>query len=492
MKNLKIAIREKNVFVKIGFLVVVLLLAYMFSLMSIYGISSEYFTPVIILLILVLSFLNWRKATLFLIIWVLFSGAVRKWVLPELADVVFFFNHIILIGIYAGYFNEQLRTRSLIIFKHPMNIFLLFFFIWGVACSINPRSPSIFIGLLGVVLHFFYIPLIFIIPYIFNTKEELFKVLRIFVYFSFPILILGVIQFFSPLESPINKYVAESDVVPMGNFPRISSTFPFISGYATYLHILSLVLIYFISLKNIPNSQMIIYYLLLALSILNLFMTGSRSGMFISIFSGVLYLAISGALNADNLKRYLFRFIIAGGIFFLIATSPLGSHAINAFISRFDESDEIVRRVTDIYTIPLDYLKESGVYGFGIGGTYQGSFSLLKTLKVAKRDLGVAMNVEEEPLRILLEIGLFGFIMVYLIRFLMVKYFWELYLKLQDEDIKHFALACTLYLFPFFINIHRLVFDQTAHLFYWFTVGFLFLLPRLDKKNIASDKKALI
>lgn len=481
-------IRERSPFNKIILWIPLLIIAYMLSMFSVQGFSSRYLAISLILVVLLMSYIFWRKAILWLFIWVIFSGAVRKWILPQISDLVFFLNHVILTGVYIGYFAEKLKTKSPLIVKHRVNVFMTFLFFWGLASVFNPRLPSIYIGLLGLMIHFYYIPMIFIIPEIFETKEQLINCFKTFILVSIPSLILGVIQFLSPLDSPINQYVTETDVVPMGNFPRIASTFPFISGYVSYLNILILLVICLLSFRRFPLKTIYFYYLIVGFGVLNLFMTGSRSGMSFTILSVLLYMFISGSFNPVNIRRYFFRVFFAGLALISLALSPLGRNAVDAFMSRFESSDEITTRVSDIYNIPLKYFAESGFYGFGIGSTYQGSYALIRILNISTREWAMPMDFEEEPLRILLEVGLAGFIMVYVLRFLFVKYFWDLYRKLKDEELKNIALICALYVLPIFINVHKLVFDQTAHVFYWFVIGLLFLLPKLDQQIVVSEK----
>lgn len=483
-------IKGNNALKKIILWSLLLCIAYILSLISVHGISSKYLGLVIALFTVLFSYLFWRKAILALFIWVLFSGVVRKWLLPELADVIFFFNQVILLGVYIGYFGEKLKYKSSLVIKHPVNVFIAFPLFWGVACAFNPQLPSPIVGILGFIVHFYYIPMIFIVPEIFKTKEELINCIKTFVLFSIPILLLGVIQFFSPLDSSINKYVTETDVIPMGDFPRISSTFSFIGGYASYLHILILTLIYLLTLGLGKSSTKLtaLYLILLGFSVLNLFMTGSRSAMLFTILAVSLYLLISGFLNFSNFKRYILRISLAAIFLLLIAISPVGRAAINAFLNRFDQTDEITTRVSDIYNLPINYFNDIGFYGFGIGSTYQGSFALMKLLDIPSKGHELVVAFEEEPAKMLVELGLVGFIMVYLLRFVFIKFFWDLYRKLKDENLKNLALISALFILPFFINVHKLVYNHTAHVFYWFVVGFLFLLPKLDQQDIKNVK----
>ena len=95
-------------------------------------------------------------------------------------------------------------------------------------------------------------------------------------------------------------------------------------------------------------------------------------------------------------------------------------------------------------------------------------------------------DFEEEPERILLEMGLIGYILCYLLRIALAFQCWRLFHQLRDKDLKLLALCALLFQWQF-IHLRNLVFDFTSGVLYWFFIGFLFLLPKLDAVRSANS-----
>ncbi|GEM_PF-456482 len=481
MKDHKFISRDKPIVTII--LLGAFFIAYELSVLSLKMDSPIHFTVVTFVFIALLSYLFWKRALNLLMVWILFVGVFRKWLLPGLAEIIFLFSYIILAGVYIKFFTERLLKRDAITIKHPVNIFILIQIIWAVACMLNPQLPNPLVGVLGVIIHFFYIPMLYIIPNAFNTKEELLKVLRIFIFFSIPLLILGIIQFFSPADSLINKYVSEVnpvDIALVGNFPRITSTFAYLSGYATYLSVLILLIVYLLSLRKDSIVFNGFLFILLGFAILNIMMTGSRGPTIFTFICIIFYMFFTGIFNAKFFKKSFFRFIIAGlFLLFLVFYTPIGQKVYGAFMERTTGSEDLLPRLIGTYTAPFIFAQIVGVYGFGIGSTYPGSEIIggnINRLQV------ITGGFEEEPERIIVEMGIIGLAVAFLVRILFIYYFWRLYRTLKDEDLKSLALISMLFQIQF-LGLQSLFFNHTTLIFYWFILSFLFLLPKLDKKK---------
>lgn len=465
---------------------ILLFVAYQLAVLSVYGVNTSTFVIVSFLFLILLAYFFWKKALILFILWILLAGAVRKWILPQVSDVVFLFGHAILAGAYIRYFKEKFTERSELFIRHPINTFLAFLVLWGFACAINPQLPNILVGILGLVIHFYFIPLLYVLPYALNDKQQLIRLLKIFVLVSIPIIGLGIVQFFLPPEHILNIYAGEGtdfEVALVGGHARVTSTFSYISGYAVYLGFLVLITVYLLSIRRSSLFFTIILYFVLSFSTLSLLMTGSRGPAAFTIGGAVLYLFISGIFSLNFLRKSYVPLLIGIVFVYLFFNfTPLGKSVTNAFMARASDPEDIIPRIEETYTAPFDFFKYAGVYGFGIGTTYQGATALGHDPGTYVRKIGIK-GIEQEPGRIMLEVGLVGFILIYLVRILFVKYFWDLYRKLRDPELRHFALACLLFIFPFALGIPNLVFDHTSSIFYWYTIGFFFVLQKLDKQS---------
>lgn len=491
MNNPRFSILEGSFLSKLLLLLILLFFAYQFSVLSVYGLDKQAFVIVSFSLIVLLSYLFWQKAIIFFVFWIMISGAVRKWLLPQFSDIVFLFGHAILLGAYVRYFLYRLQDRLPLFLKHPVNLPIFILFFWGIICLFNPQLPNKLVGLLGLVIHFYFIPLAYILPYVIRTKEQLLRLLKIFAVISIPLLILGMVQFFSPPDSIINVYVSTtevSDIALAGKYPRVTSTFSYLSGFASYLSVLILVLAYFFTAKRVDIKYLVLFYILMVLALMCLLMTGSRGPAIFTFIEVALYFLIVGFLNLRVFKQFLVRVLLLVLIVFvLFGLTDLGSKAVIAFNERLSRSEDIVPRLYGTFVSPFLFLKYVGPFGIGIGSTYQGAVVFGHEPLKFGLEKGVP-GFEEEQGRVMLELGLVGYLLMYFIRFLFVKYFWDLFRKLKDYDLKLLALCSMLFILPFALGIPNLVFDHTTSAFFWYIAGFLFLLPILEKRKLKHVK----
>ncbi len=436
----------------------------------------------LVLLVLVIVFLSaifWRQAAIGLMYWIVLVGAVRKWLLPQYSDYIFFTPHFILTGIYLGQFmGGRVRVRMNGLLKFFLSLLLL----WGASSFFNPRLPDYRVGILGLLVHFYFIPFAFIIPKLFRTKEEVIRFIKAYIFFSIPVLVLGAIQFFSPLDSPINRYASEtSDIAPFYGMDvlhaRVTSAFPYISSFAAYLNVLILFLFYILSIRKLSPFLTLLFSGLTVFAVTNLFMVGSRGAVGATAIGVSLYLFAATRLGLPFIVKLSLRILfLVMVVIFSLKFSPFSaklSTAYQVFAFRVESyEDEMKERLIDTVT-PLKFFKDAGLFGWGIGSTYQGAGKLVTDWGTMNRDF------EEEPERILMELGLIGYFLVYFLRLLFVLEFWKLFKRLRNADLRLLALV-SLFFQVQFLQLNSLVFNHTSGIFYWFFIGFLFLLPRLD------------
>lgn len=430
--------------------------------------------------ILIFTYVYWKKTIVFILYWTLMVGAIRKWFFPQLADIALFTTHIFLVGPYLRLLTFKLTSAG----KYSFLLFLVALLTaWGVLSLFNPKLPNIRVGILGLVMHFYYIPLAFLGSRLYSSSAQLLIFLKRYAFFSAPLFLLGIFQYFSPVDSSINKYVEESAHIAMvAGHARITSTFSYISGYTTYLNVIVLLLFYLLSAQRVSPSEKLKATILILLAGINLFMTGSRGTVVLSILSVIAYLIASVRLGLTFVTKLVFRIALLGSIALAILTFSQAAkktykESVDSFMTRVEDSrDEISGRLIDTFT-PFKFLKEAGLFGYGIGTTYQGAAKFDVDWKKMPRDF------EEEPERIVLEMGFIGYLLVYFLRLYILFLFWGLFLKLKSTDLK--LLALTILLFQVqFLQLNNLVFNLTSGIFYWFFTGFLFLLPKLDRSKV--------
>ncbi len=429
----------------------------------------------LVLLFIYLASERWKLAIKSILVLVIIEGALRRWALPEARDLIYFIKDLVLIGAYIGFYSRPLPLKD----RYPL-LKELSLVITAFCClqAFNPNLGSPIIGLLGIRAYLLYIPLVWVVPHLFNTESDLRNFLRKYLLVLIPVCILGIIQYFSPANSFLNVYVegGELDVATIGNTARITGTFAYIAGMGVYLQVCFSLLIIMISQENKLRWKLFFIFEL-ALVVVNSFMTGSRAviGYEIIFILGYLVFLFSSNLNA-TLK-------FAGQMFFptLIAAYLAVTYfqpSIEAFTNRAFNSDSTEDRISDSFTQVFDYA-EGRIEGYGIGATQGGTKSLRKLLNLP--DGEVLPPSEGETGRVVIELGVIGFILWYGLRLLLLFSLYSIFTKLKNPFYKQLALSIILFQG---INITgQLVTNPTMLVYFWFFSGFIYLLPKLESQE---------
>ncbi|HEY9850405.1 MAG TPA: hypothetical protein V6D28_13145 [Leptolyngbyaceae cyanobacterium] len=439
----------------------------------------------LVVIIIAISSVNWRRSVKAVFFILVIEGALRKWVLPQASEVIYFLKDFVLLGAYLKYYIFSRQEQKFPIRNHFLNGLILLVILWCLLQAFNPSLGSTIIGIFGLKTYLFYIPLIWMMPALFPTEEDLYRFLRAHLLLIIPVGILGIIQFFSPPSSPINSYV-QTDVVQVdvatfvgGDLAsqgvRITGTFSYINNYAAYLLACFGLLIPLISIKQQKWWQVATILELLLLTI-NAFMTGSRSTVFSSILFLMGYLVIKGLTNPSTIFRIIKPFLIPG---ILIITAALFwfRRALDAFVTRTSSTNDISTRILGTLTEPLSFIQYKAIDGFGTGATHPGSVALRNALGLPYGER-IPVGFEGEMGRIALELGPIGFIFWYGLRISIIIALFIVFCKLKRPLLKQLALAAFL-IQGLWIN-GQLVFHHTFAIYYWFFTSFVFLLPQLE------------
>ncbi len=431
----------------------------------------------------------WKKSLIFLLYWILIEGAMRKWIFPFMQKELFMLKFFILFSIYTGYLIEKKIKREEILISSPVNFLIILYIFFGFSQIFNPKLPSIFVGIIGFIVEFSFIPLIYIIKEVFDEKEKLYKFLKIYAYFSLPFMLLGIIQYNLP-ETHILNYYAHGTPADgfAGKGVRVTSTFPYITGYATYLNLISIILLYIITNFELKFYEKIYTYILIFFCFLNFFLTGSRGPLGFTIFIYLFYLLIALIFSAYDyersniLKKWIFDLSSSLFIFFLfIFLVPFGKKAYNNFMQRMGEKgkEDIKLRIKIAYLEPFEFLEYAGILGYGAGSAYQGSIQFVENEEAWAE---MPRTFEPEPGRLILEYGIFGFILIFILRWSIILLFLKKFLSIEDLKLKYLSLLIFLYLIPSGIMLSQVNFDTEKNLFFWFFSGFLFLFDKYIKR----------
>lgn len=432
--------------------------------------------------LLAISSMNWRVGVFTALFLLILEGAIRKWVFPEWHQVIYLAKDMVLAGAYLRFFGGKIILHERFLPSHPINRFIALLFFWGLAEALNPSLPNLLVGVFGLKAYFYYIPLFYMVPELFSTKQALTRFLIFYVLCSIPLSVLGIVQFFSPPNSPLVTYLGwgeqakVSAISLVGNFPRVSGTFSFISGYVTYLFVLVLILFGLLNMKeNISGLKKASLLSALVLALANLFMTGSRWPIFMLVLLIPVILGVAGRLSTGGALRLLPR-VAFGMIIVTFVFSLFFKDAVTAFWERTSTNEDVEGRIIGMVTTPFVYAGYAYAWGNGIGGTHQATAFLVND-RPPYSWLPTA-DFEEEPERIMLEIGVIGFLLFYGLKSAFLLFSWRAARQLNDSDLKLIAMVVFLAQLSFFIS--PTVFNVTASFYFWFISGLLLLLPRLE------------
>ncbi|MDF5735814.1 MULTISPECIES: hypothetical protein [unclassified Nostoc] len=442
--------------------------------------------PFAILLILYLSVQNWRTSIKTILVLVVIEGALRKWVLPQGSQFIYFLKDIVLIGAYLRYYifsstEKTFRVKGNSAAETIASVILLLTG-WCLLQVFNPSLSSPIIGIFGIRGYLLYIPLIWMLPNLFRSEEELYKFLRSYLLLVIPVGLLAVVQFFSPPLSPLNVYTQDikQDIATFGDgnstSVRVTGTFSYILGYSVYA-IISFGLL--VPLLAIQQSQWWRWATIaeLLLIIATSLMNGSRSVFYTEILFLVGYF---GAHLLTNLKTaiLLIKQFTVPIITVAVATVTWFQSAINSLLFRINSNHDISGRISGSFIEPFEFMKLKGLDSYGPGATHPATSVLRKILNLPLRET-IPVYYESEMGRIVLEIGPIGFFLWYLLRVILIYLLWRTFLKLKRPLLRQLALSAFLIHAIQFSS--QIVFNHTLLVYYWFLAGFIFLLPRLEQ-----------
>jgi hypothetical protein len=431
------------------------------------------------------SYSNWRVAVKIALVIALFEGAIRKWVMPGAQELAYFLKDIFLFGAYLKFMiSPDLDVRA-----YRLNLPVLLIGVLGVLLvppALNANIGSSILALYGLKIYLYYVPLVFMMPYLFRTRDEMVRQLTWFSMLAIPICVLGILQFRAGSASPLNVY-AQSSAENISGFGfgekvRITGTFSYITGHSTFIIFFSTLCI---ALLAIPQTRhkWVITFITLPLLAANSLMNGSRSSMYTMalIIAGYLLASMTGRLVASK----NFTSILVVG---LAACAMAGSYffyeAYFMFSTRAKVSnDNIAFRAVQhpLWSIQQS-LKDGGITGFGIGMAHPASDGMRRALKIppAKNKCPV---YDQEVGQIIAEVGPISAIAWYMLRIILLLSVWKVFFQCRDPVYSPILLMAALISTPYMLM--GVIYNHTANILLFAVHGLAFsmLLEPLVKRR---------
>jgi hypothetical protein len=424
-----------------------------------------------------ISCFSWRRSIQLVFVLLVIEGALRKWVLPQASDLMYFLKDFVLI---AAYTNFLVSERRRLVFKlSVINTLVLLLAGWCIFQIFNPSLGSPLVGLFGLRGYLLYIPLMWIVPILFQSQESLHKFLRSHLLLTIPVGLLGIAQFFSPPSSPLNIYTPGDLAVAtfgVANIVRVTGTFSYISGYTIYLLICFGCLIPLLSNRQSYAWKLILIFELCLVSV-NSLMTGARGLIIFEVLFLLGYLSIKVLTQPQTTLRLFKQFLPPTIIAITVATLWF-QPAIDAFWLRTTSNQDLSSRVVSTLAEPIQFSAYKELDGYGPGATHQATPSLRRAFDLPAGE-SIPTYYEGEVGRVALELGPFGSLLWYGLRLSILWALWRVFWRLKSPLLRDLALAASLIQAIQITSF--LVFHHTFSVYYWFFSSFVFLLPRLEQ-----------
>ena len=341
---------------------------------------------------------------------VCFEGLARRF-LPLPGAVLYFLKDVILV---SGVAIVGLRPSVTRVARHltgpllPATLALTG--AWCVVSLLSPNHPSFILGLVGLraYLLWWVAPLLVAGALQYTAMEERYQ--QIVAVLSLAIAALAVYQFFSPADSAVNAYawnVEEGStggvtVSSTGNV-RVISTFSYLSGFTGFVT-LGLPPLLAVGLTR-PGSRLA---LLAAASLaVTAPMSGSRGAALLGTAGALTVLVLSGLLRSR--RGWLAFGTMAAFVAIGLWLTPAAAQGVS---ERFAGEDTGSRFGAVMYAVPFYTIMNTHYPLLGIGvGMLQNAGPALQ--------IDTGWEEELEPRRVIIELGLPGYLLVWTCRFLL-------------------------------------------------------------------------
>lgn len=310
---------------------------------------------------------------LYFFLWI-FEGALRKWILPSLANPLLVVRDPIAIYIVlrAIYVNVKFISSYIVL----GSIFTLM----SLVITLTFGHSNLFVGLYGARIMLLHFPLIFIIGSVF-TREDVVNMGRVLLVLNILMTVIVYFQFTSPQTSFINVGIGgEGNAGFSGamGYSRPSGTFSFTTALSVFYSAVAVFIFYFWLSKEYI-SKILLYTSTIAL-IIGLPLTISRGAVV-----GVILVGLFAIIAAVSSGRILFKLFIAGFAFYILFIglqnfTTIFNLSTEVFMDRVDSAnrstgaggglkESILLRAVESFTEPIvDLMNQPIIVGkLGMG-----------------------------------------------------------------------------------------------------------------------------
>jgi hypothetical protein len=444
---------------------------------------------------------SWRRGLTIFLAWLLFEDLVRKYLGNNMA---LYFGKDVLAAVFYLSFFTAIRRGNIRLFKPPFRVPLLLMIWFGVMQVFNPASPSIFFGLMGLKLFFFYTPLLLVGYTLFDSEEDLDRFFVINGKLVLVIASLGVAQsilghtFLNPetIQQDIRELSTLYRTSPISGLSSYRPTSVFVSAgrFANFLVVGWLLTLGFTGYSLLRRRRgRFLTFIVLVATASALVLSASRGAFMWGLMSAIVF-SIAFFWGAPWRNREVMRVLrtiqrtvlgILTACVFLVILFPDQLKSRLSFYSETMSPDspqsELFLRTWDypVGNFLLAFKYERWPYGYGIGTSGLGTQYVTRLLHVRPIEAGVESGFGA----IVIEQGIFGLLLWLVMSMAILFSAWRVVCKLRGSA--RFPLAFVIFWFAFLLFIPftfggiMAYEDFVLNAYLWLLLGILFRLPNI-------------
>jgi hypothetical protein len=446
---------------------------------------------------------NWRNGVYFFLAWLLFEDLARKFLGNNM--MIYFAKDFLVAIVYMSFFIAYRRKdKGLQVLRPPFLAALLVFVWFGFMQVFNPGSTSIFFGILGMKLYFYYAPL-FVVGYaLIDSEVALRRFFNINLALMLAIIALGLVQsvlghtFLNP-ETPAEDIRLLSQTyreAPISGVIVYRPTSVFVSAgrFGDMLVVAWLIVFGFSGYLLLRHRRGRVFaFLALGLTAAGCVMCASRGVFLWSIGSGLVGGAafIWGAPWRQGEARRIFRTLQRAVLGVALAMLVLFLTYPDALLNRLavysetldprSPASELVHRTSDypMANLIAAFSSPRWPYGFGIGTVSLGGQYVARIFHVIPPTDGVESGFGN----MIIELGIVGLALWFVMSGAVLYSAWKVVRKLKGSPWFPLGFMIFWYAFllliPFTFQGMQAYQDFVLNAYLWLLLGILFRLPKL-------------